>query len=108
MDRLLYSATVSAIDVLPKRRLSKTAGASSGKRDAPILYREHTMGMIGRLIVVSLITLGLFLLASKYVPKAKASDDCPVTSATPNGKGGAKVVFNCGSVIFTIQEPVWP
>lgn len=35
-------------------------------------------------------------------------NSCPVMSATPDGKGGASVVFDCGQVKLTIQQPVWP
>jgi len=57
-------------------------------------------------LFLALLVLGVTALIE---PKVRAADNtCPVLKATPDGKGGAMVVFDCGESIVTIQEPVWP
>jgi len=56
-------------------------------------------------IILAGLLFGWF--AAGYADSAPETS-CNVLSATPDGKGGASVVFDCGSVTETIQEPVWP
>ena len=60
------------------------------------------------ILLTALLSLALYLLLNRKPSVVKASDDCPVTNSTPDGKGGATVTFNCGQAILTIHEPVWP
>ena len=62
---------------------------------------------------ISIIVLGLLVgygLQGWYdAANVSASDDCPVTSVgQKNADGSTTVVFDCGSRILTIREPVWP
>jgi hypothetical protein len=55
------------------------------------------------------VLLGLAALVGlRHEQPVKASSDCPVLNATPDGIGGAVVQFDCGAVYVTIHEPVWP